>query len=75
MITYNFPDRGITITPETIEWTAAGFSKAGTVTLDINLISGTTTVSIQLTQEGTATDRTDEAIDALMLLMLQPYEI
>ena len=75
MKTYNFPNNGVTITPDNIEWSAAGFSKAGTVTLDINLINESTTFSVQLTQEGTATDRSDEAIDGLMLLMLQPYEV
>lgn len=75
MNTYDFPENGVTITPTNIEWTFAGFSKSDTVTLSITLSNDTVTFSNVFTIQGTATDRSDEAIEVLMLAILEPYKI
>jgi len=75
MITYTFPENGVTITPTNIEWTFAGFSKNNTITLDITLSSNEMKFSNVFTVEGSAADRSDEAIEVLMMAILEPYKI
>ena len=58
-----------------VRWTNAGFDRdLPSVTLDISLITPTANFLVQLSTNKVATDRSDEAIDDLMLLLLEPYE-
>lgn len=68
---------GLEIVDPVITWTFAGFSKEGEgrLTVDVLLTTDKAKFKVQLSTVGQPTDRSDEAIEALMFKLLKPYEV
>jgi len=74
---FNWLNSGLEIENPIVTWTGAGFLRGDNpkVTIDISLITDSAKYSVQLSVNKEAVDRSDEAIDGLTLLLLQPYEV
>jgi hypothetical protein len=79
MANYKFDwiNANTTIINPSVSWEGAGFTRGvnAQVTLDIRLTNSGFDGVVTLSVMKEANDRSDEAIDALMLLLLEPYEV
>jgi len=81
-MTYKFEhlNGGAEIVDPEIKWTFAGFYKDETgevvgIQIDVLLITPSTRYKVSLKASGTASDRSDEAIDAICLQLLEQYKV
>ena len=72
---FDWLNGGAEITDPIVSWSFAGFDTkgAGRLTVGIDLVTDSAKFYVELSTEGQATDRSDEAINALMNQLLQPY--
>ena len=78
-MTYRFDwiNNGLDITDPTVSWTYAGFDTEGAGLLYVvaKLETPQAVFKIELSKVGTASDRSDAAIDALLTELLAPYVV
>ncbi len=74
---FDWLNDSLTIENPTVTWVAAGFSRGDvpSVTVDIELTTESSKFNVQLSINKEANDRSDAAIDALTLLLLEPYQV
>lgn len=74
---FNDLNGGLEINAETVEWYDAGFNREDeTIIVRVKMTTeGGTIFRPELNANGTAEDRGDEAITALMNALLTPYEV
>lgn len=74
---FDWLNGGAVIINPVTTWEAAGFTRGvnACVTLDVRLSNSGFNGVVPLSVMKEANDRSDEAIDALMLLLLEPYEV
>ena len=81
MATYIIPDLygGAEIIDPQLEWTFAGFYRENelvvNIAMTVKLTTDTFTGSIDFLQQGSADDRSDPAIDALMIILMDQYKV
>ncbi len=74
---FDWLNDSLTIENPTVTWVSAGFSRGSTptVTVEIELTTESAKYNVTLSVNKEANDRSDAAIDALTLLLLEPYQV